>query len=60
MSDQQPILDYGKTHLELVILLDVLAGGNGPYGNGKEVFDSWSLGDKKLPSSYYDRNLIKV
>ncbi|MBN2095558.1 MAG: hypothetical protein JW727_05910 [Candidatus Aenigmarchaeota archaeon] len=43
------VLEFGKEHLNTVVLLDTICGGAGPYGKSKGgIFDSYVLGERHL------------
>lgn len=55
----QALCEFGRLHNDLVVVLEALAGGNGPYSNSRVILDCVTT-PANLPERYYDQPVVRV
>ncbi len=53
------LVEFGHRHKDLVVLLEALAGGDGPYGDSRVIFDCVTT-PAKLPQEYLSIPVTRV
>lgn len=53
------VLEFGKVHNKAVVVLEAMAGGNGPYGQSIKLLDSATTRDA-FPKEYVSREVVQV